>query len=86
MGYPSPPNGREFALEREVIVSTLQADDARFVELLKRAVAEVLDERRDWFEAMVAEAIEDLALTKAIREGENSERVDRAEVFSQLEP
>lgn len=66
-------------------MTTLPADDAQLMTLMKRALAKVLDERRDWFEAMVTEAVEDLAMSNAIREGEATESVDRAAVFDLLE-
>ena len=56
-------------------------DDAKMTKLLKAAVVEVLEERRDLVSDAVAEAVEDLAMVPAIREGSLSENVSRDEVF-----
>lgn len=57
------------------------SDDDRLKTLLKEVLVEVLDQRRDWFAAVVAEAIEDAALVRAIKHGEDTELVDRNDVF-----
>ena len=54
-------------------------------EMFKQAIFEVLQEQKDWFQDLFAEVIEDLALVKAIKEGEDGESVSKAEVFSVLE-
>ncbi len=57
----------------------------RLKEVLKAAVVEVLEERGDLVRAIVEAALEDLALARAIEEGEGSEAVGRDHVFSLLE-
>jgi hypothetical protein len=57
----------------------------RLKEVLKAAVVEVLEERGDLVREIVEEALEDLALARAIREGEGSEVVGRDQIFSLLE-
>ena len=59
-------------------------DDVKLKNLLKAAVVEVLEERRDLVSDAVAEAVEDLAMIRAIREGSLSENVSREEVFKIL--
>jgi hypothetical protein len=54
-------------------------------DLIKVAVAEVLEERRDLLHQIVEEAIEDVALVRAIEEGESTELIERTEVFNLLE-
>jgi hypothetical protein len=54
-------------------------------DLIKSAVAEALEEQRDLLHQVVEEALEDLALGRAIVEGENTEIIERKEVFSVLE-
>jgi len=54
-------------------------------EMFKQAIFEVLQEQKDWFQDLFAEVIEDLALVKAIKEGEDGESVSKAEVLSVLE-
>lgn len=59
-------------------------DDVKLKNLLKAAVVEVLEERRDLVSDAVAEAVEDLAMIRAIREGSRSENVSREEVLKVL--
>ena len=53
--------------------------------MLKEALAETLHERRELLREIFAEVLEDFALTEAIREGRQTDRVDRDEVFGVLE-
>jgi len=58
--------------------------EERLKEVLKMAVVEVLEERGDLLREIVEEALEDLALARAIEEAESSESVSRDHVFSLL--
>jgi len=60
-------------------------DERQIKELLKEAVLELFQERKDLLYDLFAEVIEDFALTEAIREGESTDSVSRAEVFQTLE-
>jgi hypothetical protein len=60
------------------------ADEARLKKLLKAAVVEVLQERRDLVQDTFAEAIEDLGMVRAIEEGARSKSVSRDEVLQKL--
>jgi hypothetical protein len=60
-------------------------DERQIKDLFKEAVLELLQERRDLLYDLFAEVIEDLALANAIKEGESTETVSRAEVFRILE-
>lgn len=60
---------------------SVNLDEQRVKELLKQA----LEERKDFFYDLFAEVMEDAALANAIREGEQSESADRAEVFQILD-
>lgn len=60
------------------------SDETRLKALLKEALFEVLDQRREWLSAVVAEAFEDIALVQAIKEGETTEAVSREEIFNLL--
>ena len=60
-------------------------DESRFKDLIKQALLEVLQERRDLISELLAEAIEDLGLTQAIREGESTDSVSRDAVIRALE-
>jgi len=61
------------------------SDETRLKALFKEALVEVLEQRREWFSSLVAEALEDIALVQAIKEGETSEIVSRDEIFDLLE-
>ena len=52
--------------------------------MVKQAVIEALEERRDLLRDVVAEELEDLALVDIIKQGRESEVIDREEVFSAL--
>ncbi len=58
--------------------------ERRLKTLLKDAVAEVLDERKDLLRDAVQEGFEDVALIRAIREGEDSKLVSRASILRKL--
>jgi ribosomal protein L12E/L44/L45/RPP1/RPP2 len=60
-------------------------DEAKLKELLKSAVVEVLEERREFVKEIVEEAIEEIALTRAIKEGLATEASSREEVFKLLD-
>jgi hypothetical protein len=48
------------------------ADEDRLKTILREVLVEILDQRRDWFTAVVAEAMEDAVLVRAIKEGEDT--------------
>ncbi len=60
-------------------------DEDKLKQVIKEAMFEILEERKHIFQEMIAEAVEDIALTHAIREGENTETVSKAEIFDILE-
>jgi DNA polymerase III alpha subunit len=62
-----------------------QINQQQLKDLIKSALIEVLQERRDLLYEAVEEAIEDIALARAIQEGENAELVERDEVFKLFE-
>jgi len=70
--------------EQQVTMPEIFLGEGRIKELLKEAVLEVLEERRDLIYDALAEAMEDFALAKAIQEGESSESVTREQVFQTL--
>ena len=61
---------------------TVSEDDLR--QTLRQAVAEALDDRRDLLHEVLSEVPEDVALAEAIRQGRETDRVDRADVFAAL--
>ena len=60
-------------------------DENKLKEVFKQAFAELLQERRDLLYDVFAEVLEDIGLANAIKEGENTEIVDRDQVFQILE-
>ncbi len=50
--------------------------------LIKEALLEIIEERRDLLRDVFEEVLEDIALARAIEEGNQSEPVSRAEVFA----
>jgi hypothetical protein len=59
-------------------------EESRLKEILKMALIEVFEERKNLFYELIAEALEDIALINAIKEGEATESVSRNEVFTIL--
>lgn len=53
--------------------------------IIKAAIIEVLEERSDLLQEAIKDALEDMALSRAIKEGENTDLVRREEVSSILE-
>ena len=66
-------------------METVLENEARIKEVFKIAVMEALEERKDLFGKLFLEISEDIALAKAIEEGEKSPKVSRNEVFEILE-
>jgi len=60
-------------------------EEGRLRRLFKEAFVETLEERKDLFYNLFVEVIEDIALVRAIQEGENTEPVSRQEIFKLLE-
>lgn len=60
-------------------------EERRLKGLLKDAVVEVLEERRDLLRDALQESLEDMALVRAIQAGEKSPSVSRKQVFKRFE-
>jgi hypothetical protein len=60
-------------------------DDDKLKQLLKEAFIEAIEEKRNVFYELIVDALEDIAMVRAIREGEQSKTVAKQEVFSILE-
>lgn len=61
-------------------MATISLDEKQFKKLLKQTLIELFDERRDIFSEIVAEALEDIGLANAIREGRKNDFMSREEV------
>ena len=66
-------------------MAEINLDEIKLKELLKTAIVEVLQEQKEVFSDLLAEIIEDIALEKAIKEGEKTELVSREAIFKILE-
>jgi hypothetical protein len=66
-------------------METVLENETKIKEVFKIAVMEALEERKDLFGKLFREISEDIALAKAIEEGEKTQRVSREEVFKLLE-
>lgn len=65
-------------------MATTTIQDNKLKKVLKAALIEALDERREDFRELFAEAIEDLALVRAIQEGESTKNVSKENVLKAL--
>jgi hypothetical protein len=59
-------------------------EERRIKVLLKDAVVEVLEERRDLLREALQESLEDVAMLKAIQAGEKSRLTTRKKIFQRL--
>jgi hypothetical protein len=66
-------------------MNEIPLDDPRLKDLFKTALVEVLEERKDLLRDAIEEALEDIALARAIEAGQRTPEADRADVFSALE-
>jgi ribosomal protein L12E/L44/L45/RPP1/RPP2 len=60
-------------------------DESRLKNVLKTALIEVLEERRTLFSELFTEALEEVALVHAIKEGEATKASSKAEIYKILE-
>lgn len=66
-------------------MSTAVFDEEKLKSLFKAALIEVLEERGDLVREAIEEALEDIALARAIDEAADGQNVSREEVFAILE-
>lgn len=69
---------------QEIIMAELNLDEDKIKQIFKTALVEVIRENQEVFSDLFAEIIEDIALEKAIKEGENTEKVSRETIFNIL--
>lgn len=65
-------------------MAEITIDESKLKELLKTAIVELLQERKEVVYDLLAEILEDIALEKAIEEGENTDSVSREAIFNIL--
>ncbi len=66
-------------------MSSIVIDDQTLKSLLKDALIEVLQERPGLLRDMLVDAVEDIGLTRATREGESTVEVSKGAVIKALE-
>ena len=59
-------------------------DEVRIKQWLKEALVEVVEERKDVLQELLAEVMEDVAMVRAIQEGETTRPVSKQEVLKLL--
>ena len=62
----------------------VSVDEAKLKDIFKKAIVEVLEERRELLTGLIDEALEDEAMARAIKEGEKGKKVSRARVLKAL--
>jgi hypothetical protein len=65
-------------------MSEISLNQNQLKEILKAAIVEVLQENREEFSELLAKALEDIGLQRAISEGESTELVSRETIFKIL--
>ncbi|MBE9215707.1 hypothetical protein IQ247_24085 [Plectonema cf. radiosum LEGE 06105] len=65
-------------------MTELNLDEDKIKQIFKIALTEVIQEQKEVFSDLLAEIIEDIALEKAIKEGEDTELVSREAIFNIL--
>ncbi len=59
--------------------------DAKTKEIMKQAILELLQDRQSEFRRMILDAMEEIGLANAIREGRQNDFVDEEEIMAILE-
>lgn len=67
-------------------MSEITINSEQLKEVLKSAIVELMRENRAEVSDFLAEIIEDVAMERAIAEGETTELVSRESIFKLLEP
>ena len=63
----------------------LAINDAKTKELIKEVIIELMKEKRDLFYEIIMEALEEIALANAIKEGRQNDFVSEDKIFALLE-
>lgn len=66
-------------------MSQVPLDDEKLKNLFKTALLEVLEERKDILRDLIEETLEDIALARAIEQGQGTPDANRSEILSILE-
>ena len=65
-------------------MTEITLDETKIKELIKIAIFELIQEKKEVFSELFAEAIEDIGMENAIKEGENTEVVSYEEILKIL--
>ena len=65
-------------------MAEITLDETKLKELLKTAIIELLQEQKEEFYELLTEALEDIGMKNAIKEGENTKTVSREQIFQIL--
>jgi hypothetical protein len=65
-------------------MTELNLDEDKIKQLFKTAIIEVIQEQKEVFSELLTEILEDIAFSKAIKEGESTEIVSREAIFKIL--
>ena len=63
----------------------IRVDESKLKELMKQALVEVLEDRKEVIYDILSELIEDIGLAHAIKEGEATESVGKQEILDILQ-
>ncbi len=63
----------------------MNLNENKLKEIFKMAIIELMQEQKEVFSDLFTEIIEDIALEKAIKEGEETENVSREAIFQMLD-
>ena len=66
------------------MTNSINLDETKIKALFKEALVEVIEENQDKLSSILLEALEDIGLSSAIEEGEQSKTVSRDEIFKVL--
>ena len=67
------------------VMAKIELNESTLKKLFKEALTETFQEQRELLHQLFAEAMEDVALEEAIREGRQTETVPRKAIFRTLE-
>ena len=67
-------------------MSEITLNPEQLKEILKSAIVELVRDNREEFSELIADIIEDVAMERAIAEGNTTELVSRDTIFQLLEP
>ncbi|EDN67091.1 hypothetical protein BGP_1558 [Beggiatoa sp. PS] len=62
-------------------MSDIIINEEQLKTIFKTAIIEVIEEKRELFQGLLEEVIEEIALVRAIEEGRQTETISREEVF-----